>query len=163
MKNNIKLFWNVLMRIVAAFTASALGVIGAGAVAHISTLKAMTVAGLTACATVVEKLARGFMDDGKLSMDEINAAFAAVDTQAQTAADLQVQARQSGTDLTVSAADGSVTPVVAPAAPAAPAVESAPEAPEAPAVTADATPAAPVESAPEAPEAPAVPNDPHYN
>ena len=125
MKNNIKLFWNVLMRIVAAFTASALGVIGAGAIAHISTLKAMTVAGLTACATVVEKLARGFMDDGKLSLDEINAAFAAVDTQATTAADLQVQARQSGTDLTVSAADGSVTPAVASAAPA---VELAPEA-----------------------------------
>jgi len=114
------------MRIVAAFTASALGVIGAGAIAHISTLKAMTVAGLTACATVVEKLARGFMDDGKLSLDEINAAFAAVDTQATTAADLQVQARQQGADLTVSAADGSIAPVApapvaAPAAPAAPA------------------------------------------
>ena len=126
MKDNIKLFWNVLMRIVAAFTASALGVIGAGAIAHISTLKAMTVAGLTACATVVEKLARGFMDDGKLSLDEINAAFAAVDTQATTAADLQVQARQQGADLTVSAADGSIAPVApapvaAPAAPAAPA------------------------------------------
>jgi len=127
MKDNIKLFWNVLMRIVAAFTASALGVIGAGAIAHISTLKAMTVAGLTACATVVEKLARGFMDDGKLSLDEINAAFAAVDTQATTAADLQVQARQAGNDITVSAADGSIAPVVAPAAPVAAAVESASE------------------------------------
>jgi len=142
MKDNVKLFWNVLMRIVAAFTASALGVIGAGAIAHISTLKAMTVAGLTACATVVEKLARGFMDDGKLTLDEINAAFAAVDTQAKTAADLQVEARQAGTDLTVSATDGSIAPaapaadVSAPAAPA-PAVESAPvaAAPAAPAVT----------------------------
>jgi len=138
-----KLFFNVLMRIVAAFTASALGVIGAGAIAHISTLKAMTVAGLTACATVVEKLARGFMDDGKLSMDEINAAFAAVDTQATTAADLQVQARQQGADLTVSATDGSIAPVTSPAAPAAP--------------VADATPAAPAASA-----APAV-VDPNYN
>ena len=142
MKDNVKLFWNVLMRIVAAFTASALGVIGAGAIAHISTLKAMTVAGLTACATVVEKLARGFMDDGKLTLDEINAAFAAVDTQAKTAADLQVEARQAGTDLTVSVTDGSIAPaapaadVSAPAAPA-PAVESAPvaAAPAAPAVT----------------------------
>lgn len=122
-----KLFWNVLMRIVAAFTASALGVIGAGAIAHISTIKAMAVAGLTATATIVEKLARGFMDDGKLSMDEINAAFAAIDTQATTAADLQVQARQSGTDLTVTANGviaspvGQSSPVVAaPVAPAAP-------------------------------------------
>lgn len=123
MKDGIKLFWNVCMRIVAAFTASALGVIGAGAIAHISTLKAMAVAGLTAIATVVEKLARGFMDDGKLTMDEINAAFAAVDTQATTAADLQVQARQQGADLTISAKDGSVTPVVASAAPV---VDSAP-------------------------------------
>jgi len=112
-----KLFWNILMRIVAAFTASALGVIGAGAIAHISTIKAMAVAGLTATATIVEKLARGFMDDGKLSMDEINAAFAAVDTQATTAADLQVQARQAGTDITISAN---------PSAPAAAPVESAP-------------------------------------
>jgi len=162
MLNGIKLFWNVCMRIVAAFTASALGVIGAGAVAHISTLKAMSVAGLTACATVVEKLARGFMDDGKLSMDEINAAFAAVDTQATTAADLQVQARQQGTDLTVSAADGTITPA-ATDAPAA--VESAPEAPaaaapEAPAAPAPEAPAAPV-AAPAAPAAPV--NDPNYN
>ena len=152
-----KLFWNILMRIVAAFTASALGVIGAGAIAHISTLKAMSVAGLTATATIVEKLARGFLDDGKLSMDEINAAFAAVDTQATTAADLQVQARQQGGDLVISAADGSIapaapvavaTPDVAPAAP----VDSAPVA----APVADVAPAAPV-----APVAPV--NDPNYN
>jgi hypothetical protein len=116
-----KLFWNVLMRIVAAFTASALGVIGAGAIAHISTVKAMAVAGLTATATIVEKLARGFMDDGKLSLDEINAAFAAVDTQAKTVADLQVEARQSGQDITVSA-NPAVAP--APAAPAAPTDET---------------------------------------
>ena len=63
------------MRIVAVFAASGLSVIGAGAVAGISTLKAVTVAGLTAVAAVVEKLARSFMDDGKLSDDEINAAF----------------------------------------------------------------------------------------
>jgi len=142
MKDNVKLFWNVLMRIVAAFTASALGVIGAGAIAHISTLKAMTVAGLTACATVVEKLARGFMDDGKLTLDEINAAFAAVDTQATTAADLQVQARQQGADLTVSATDGSITPAAAPAAPAADTPAPVDAAPAAPAPADPAVPAA---------------------
>ena len=67
------------MRIVAVFAASGLGVIGAGAVAGISVAKAMLVAGLTAVAAVVEKLARAFMDDGKLSIDEINAAFSSVD------------------------------------------------------------------------------------
>jgi len=142
MKDNVKLFWNVLMRIVAAFTASALGVIGAGAIAHISTLKAMTVAGLTACATVVEKLARGFMDDGKLTLDEINAAFAAVDTQAKTAADLQVEARQAGNDITVSATDGSITPAATPAAPAADSPAPVDAAPAAPAPADPAVPAA---------------------
>jgi hypothetical protein len=136
MKDNLKLANNVLMRIVAAFTASALGVIGAGAVAGISTIKAMSVAGITAVAAVVEKLARGFMDDGKLTLDEINAAFSAIDTNAKTAADLQVEARQSGTAITVNT-DGTITPAAqgasadAPAAPETPA--NAPAAPETPA------------------------------
>ena len=109
MRKFMKLIFNILMRIVAAFTASALGVIGAGAVAGISTVKAMMVAGITAVAAVVEKLARGFMDDGKLDVDEINAAFAAIDTKAKTAADLQVEARQAGTDIVVSS-NGAITP-----------------------------------------------------
>ena len=98
---------NVLMRIVAVFAASGLGVIGAGAVAGISVVKAVLVAGLTAVAAVVEKLARAFMDDGKLTLDEINAAFASVDTKAKTVADLQVEARQTGQDVIVTAAGAS--------------------------------------------------------
>ena len=86
---------NVLMRIVAVFAASGLGVIGAGAVAGISVAKAMLVAGLTAVAAVVEKLARAFMDDGKLTLDEINAAFSSVDKGAKTVADLEVEKRQA--------------------------------------------------------------------
>lgn len=140
MKDNLKLINNVLMRIVAAFTASALGVIGAGAVAGISTVKAMTVAGITAVAAVIEKLARGFMDDGKLSMDEINAAFSAIDTNAKTAADLQVEARQSGNAITVNT-DGTITPAAQGAAPVATAAAE------------DATLISPA-----APE-----DDPHYN
>lgn len=108
MKQNFKLLGNVLMRIVAVFTAQALAVIGAGAVAGVSTIKAMMVAGITAVATVIEKLARGFMDDGRLSLDEINSAFAAVDTKAATVADLQVQARQQGASVVV-AADGTTS------------------------------------------------------
>ena len=86
---------NVLMRIVAVFAASGLGVIGAGAIAGISTAKAVMVAGLTAVAAVVEKLARAFMDDGKLTLDEINAAFSSVDKGAKTVADLEVEERQA--------------------------------------------------------------------
>lgn len=83
------------MRIVAVFAASGLAVIGAGAVAGISVIKAVAVAGLTAVAAVVEKLARAFMDDGKLSIDEINAAFSTVDKGAKTVADVEVETRQA--------------------------------------------------------------------
>jgi hypothetical protein len=118
MLSGIKLFGNILLRIVAVFAASGLSVIGAGSVAGISVLKAVTVAGLTAVAAVVEKLARGFMNDGKLSMDEINSAFAAVDVNSKTAADLQVEANQSGQAITI--APEAAAPVVAPAASTAP-------------------------------------------
>ena len=103
MKNGFKMFGNVLLRIVAVFAASGLSVIGAGSVAGISVAKAITVAGLTAVAAVVEKLARGFMNDGKLSLDEINSAFAAVDVNSKTAADLQVEANQSGKSIVIAA------------------------------------------------------------
>lgn len=93
--NGVKNIWNILMRIVAVFAANGLAVIGAGAIAGISTMKAITVAGLTAVAAVVEKLARAFMDDGRLSADEINAAFSTVDKNAITQEDLVVEERRS--------------------------------------------------------------------
>ena len=95
MKNGLKGLLNILLRIVAVFTAQALSVIGAGAVAGVSTVKAMMVAGITAVATVIEKLARGFMNDGTLDLNEINAAFSAVDTKAKTVADVAVEERRA--------------------------------------------------------------------
>ena len=106
---SVKNIWNILMRIVAVFAASGLSVIGAGAIAGISTVKAVTVAGLTAVAAVIEKLARGFMNDGKLDIDEINAAFASVDTKAKSEADLKVEANQSGQDIVISATSSQPT------------------------------------------------------
>ena len=73
---------NVLSRIIAVFAASGLSIIGAGAVVGISTIKAVILAGTLGVATVVEKLARGFMDDGKLTAKEINDAFKSVDKKA---------------------------------------------------------------------------------
>lgn len=73
---------NIFMRIVAVFAASGLSVIGAGAVVGISTAKAVILAGTLGVATVVERLARGFLDDGKLTIEEINAAFSSVDKKA---------------------------------------------------------------------------------
>lgn len=74
---------NIVMRIVAVFAASGLSVIGAGAIVGISTVKAVILAGSLGVATVVERLARGFLDDGKLSIDEINEAFNTVDKKSK--------------------------------------------------------------------------------
>lgn len=95
MRNLMSTLKNLLMRIVAVFAASGLAVIGAGAVAGIPVGKAVLVAGLTAVASVVEKLARAFMDDGKLTLDEINSAFSVVDKGAKTVADVEVEERQA--------------------------------------------------------------------
>jgi len=73
---------NILARIIAVFAASGLSVIGAGAIVGIETYKAVILAGTLGVATIVEKLARGFLDDGKLTVSEINAAFTAVDKKA---------------------------------------------------------------------------------
>lgn len=70
---------NVFWRILAVFAASGLSVLGAGAVVGIDLLSAVFMAGILGVATVVEKLARAFLEDGKLTMDEINSAFAKVD------------------------------------------------------------------------------------
>jgi hypothetical protein len=70
---------NVLWRILAVFAASGLSVLGAGAVVGIDLLSAVFMAGILGVATVVERLARAFLDDGQLTMDEINEAFSKVD------------------------------------------------------------------------------------
>lgn len=75
---------NIFMRIIAVFAASGLSVIGAGAVMGIDTITAVLMAGLLGVATVIERLARAFLDDGKLTIDEINSAFNSVDKKAQT-------------------------------------------------------------------------------
>lgn len=66
---------NILMRIVATFAASGLGVIGAGAIAGVPLWKAMFMAGIAGVANVVEGLSRAFLDDGKLTLSEINNVF----------------------------------------------------------------------------------------
>ena len=66
---------NILMRILATFAASGLGVIGAGAIAGVQIWKAVFMAGVAGVATVIEGLSRAFLDDGKLSISEINNVF----------------------------------------------------------------------------------------
>ena len=72
-------FKNIMLRILATFAASGLGVVGAGAIAGVPLWKACFKAGIAGVAFVVEGLSRAFLDDGKLSLDEINAVFNKVD------------------------------------------------------------------------------------
>lgn len=77
----MKLFGNVILRVLATFVASALGVIGAGSVASsvsgvpIPIWFSAVMGGIMAVAKVVELLSLAFLEDGKLSRDEIDAAF----------------------------------------------------------------------------------------
>ena len=73
---------NIVLRIVATFAASGLGVVGAGTIAGVPVWKAVFMAGIAGVATVVEGLAREFLDDGKLDYEEINAVFSKVDKKA---------------------------------------------------------------------------------
>jgi hypothetical protein len=70
---------NVFWRILAVFAASGLAVLGAGAIVGVELISAVFMAGILGVATVIEKLARSFLDDGKLSLEEINSAFSKVD------------------------------------------------------------------------------------
>jgi hypothetical protein len=70
---------NVFWRILAVFAASGLAVLGAGAIVGVELMSAVFMAGILGVATVIEKLARSFLDDGKLSLEEINSAFSKVD------------------------------------------------------------------------------------
>jgi len=79
------LFINVLLRILATFAASGLGVIGAGTIAGVPILKAVFMAGIAGVAVVVEGLSRAFLEDGKLSTSEINDVFNKIDKKAPKA------------------------------------------------------------------------------
>jgi len=68
--------FNVFLRIIATVIASALGDKGAGAVIRVDLWLAMAMGGILAVAKVIERLAVAFLEDGKLTRAEINAAFA---------------------------------------------------------------------------------------
>jgi len=66
---------NVLLRIVATFTASALAAVGAGAITGIPVWKAAVMAGVMSVANVIEALSRDFAKDGKIEGEDLNKAF----------------------------------------------------------------------------------------
>lgn len=71
----MKLFGNVMLRIFATFVASALGVVGAGSIMGVELYVAAAMGGILAVFKVIELLALAFLEDGKLTLAEINAAF----------------------------------------------------------------------------------------
>ena len=80
----MKLTINVILRIIATFIASALAVIGAGALGGVDVWTAAFIGGILAVAKVIERLSVAFLEDGRLTRAEINAAFAQVVTLKKT-------------------------------------------------------------------------------
>jgi hypothetical protein len=65
----------LIIRLAAVFYVSALATIGAGSLFGVGAATAAGIAGLLAVAKVGESLAKAYITDGKLSKDEIEAAF----------------------------------------------------------------------------------------
>ena len=76
--NSIRLTVDIFWRIVATFIASALGVIGAGAIIGVDVWLSAALGGLLAVARVIEKLALAFLEDGKIDRNEVNTIFSQV-------------------------------------------------------------------------------------
>jgi hypothetical protein len=66
---------DITWRMLAVFIATALGVIGTGALIGVEVWQAALMAGIGGVATVLENLARAYLDDGKITNDEINGLF----------------------------------------------------------------------------------------
>lgn len=69
----------IATRIMAVFSASGLSVVGAGTLAGVQLWQAVLMAGIGGVATVIEGLSRAYLDDGKLTDEEIDAVFNSVD------------------------------------------------------------------------------------
>lgn len=68
-----------ILRILATFVATALSLVGAGAIAGVDTIKSAIVAGIAGVATVLEEIARAYMQKGKLTDRDIEKAFDAAE------------------------------------------------------------------------------------
>ena len=72
---------NIVKRMIATFVATAIGVVGSGAIVGVDVAKAALMAGVGAVAVVLERLSRAYLEDGELSMDEVNSAFSGFGSQ----------------------------------------------------------------------------------
>jgi hypothetical protein len=69
------MIFSIIKRMIATFVATAIGVVGSGAIVGVDVAKAALMAGVGAMAVVLERLSRSYLEDGELSADEVNAAF----------------------------------------------------------------------------------------
>ena len=77
----MNVYINILKRIVAVFIAQALSILGAGSLVGIDVYQSALLAGIMGVAHVVEMLARKYIDDGKITLDEVNEVFNSVPTR----------------------------------------------------------------------------------
>jgi len=68
-------YLKIAKRMLSLFLVSALATVGAGAAIGIDVVQAALLAGIMGVANVVEDLARGYLNDGELTEDEIDRAF----------------------------------------------------------------------------------------
>ena len=69
----------IIMSMFAVFIANGLAVIGAGSLIGVDTVSAVLLAGSLGVIKVSEALARAYINDGKITLDEINESFAKMD------------------------------------------------------------------------------------
>jgi hypothetical protein len=69
------MIFEIIKRMLATFVATAIGVVGSGAIVGVDVAKAALMAGVGAMAIVLERLSRAYLEDGHLSMEEVNSAF----------------------------------------------------------------------------------------
>ena len=68
-------YMKIAKRMLSLFLVSALSTMGAGAMIGLDTVRVALLAGILGIANVVEDLARGYLNDGKLTNKEIEEAF----------------------------------------------------------------------------------------
>ena len=72
---NSKIMKDVVLRSFALFLVTALPAIGAGSFVGIAPIHSAVIAGALAVSRILTDLAKAFLDDGKLTQDEVDAIF----------------------------------------------------------------------------------------
>ena len=75
------LYFNIIKRIFAVFIAQSLSILGAGSIVGIDVYQSALLAGIMGVAHVLEMLARKYIDDGKITLEEVNEVFNSVPTR----------------------------------------------------------------------------------